>query len=110
MIKPCLTVALTHLQPNILVDNAGRARITDFGLATVTQDLDSIQTVWDDRGHTARWTAPEILNDEGSYSKEADVFAFAMVMIEARHRWVTSSSFSLLPFRIVTGVHRCCSL
>jgi hypothetical protein len=33
-------------------------------------------------GHTARWTAPEILGEEGGVSKEADVFAFAMVMIE----------------------------
>ena len=36
------------------------------------------------RGFSARWTAPEILN-EGPYSKEADTFSFAMVMIEVRH-------------------------
>jgi len=35
------------------------------------------------RGHTLRWTAPEVLNG-GKYSKEADIFAFAMVMIEVR--------------------------
>lgn len=35
-------------------------------------------------GHTARWTAPEILDGGGTVSKEADVFAFAMVMIEVR--------------------------
>lgn len=68
--------------PNILVDGTGHARITDFGLATVTQNLDSIRSASDEQGHTARWTAPEILNDQGSYSKEADVFSFAMVMIE----------------------------
>lgn len=33
-------------------------------------------------GHTARWTAPEVMGGEGAVSKEADVFAFAMVMIE----------------------------
>jgi len=73
---------LTRAQPNILVDPAGCARITDFGLATVTQNLDSMRTASDDKGHTARWTAPEILNEQGTYSKEADVFSFAMVMIE----------------------------
>jgi len=75
---------LTPLQPNILVDAAGRARITDFGLATVTQNLDSMRSASDDKGHTARWTAPEILNEQGTYSKEADIFSFAMVMIEVR--------------------------
>jgi len=38
-----------------------------------------------DQGHTARWTAPEILNEEGTFSKEADVFSFAMVMIEVHY-------------------------
>jgi hypothetical protein len=33
--------------------------------------------------HTVQWAAPEIL-DEDIHSKEADVFAFAMVMIEVR--------------------------
>jgi len=32
-----------------------------------------------------RWTAPEILHEFGTYSKEADIFAFAMVMIEVRY-------------------------
>ena len=30
------------------------------------------------------YTAPEILNGSGALSKEADVFSFAMVMVEAR--------------------------
>ena len=64
------------------MDAAGRARITDFGLARVTQNLDSLRSASGDQGHTARWTAPEILTEEGEYSKEADVFSFAMVMIE----------------------------
>ena len=98
------------LQPNILMDDTGRARITDFGLAIVTQDLDLIRTASDEHGHTARWTAPEILNEEGSHSKEADIFSFAMVMIEVRHKCVFSSGLGLLPPRIVTGVHRCGSL
>ena len=77
-----LVLPLTRVQPNILVDDTNRARITDFGLARVTQNLDSIRSGSGDQGHTARWTAPEILNEEGVHSKEADIFSFAMVMIE----------------------------
>jgi len=66
------------------MSSSGTARIADFGLATVTQNLDSLQSTKCQRGHTARWTAPELLN-EGSYSKESDIFSFAMVMIEVRH-------------------------
>ena len=80
---------LTLSQLNILVDAPGRARITDFGLATVTKHLDSIRTTSDDQGHSVRWTAPEILNEQGTYSKKADVFSFAMVTIEVRHGWLT---------------------
>jgi len=74
--------ALIRVQPNILMDDTGHARITDFGLTTVAQNLDSVRTTSENQGHTARWTAPEILNEQGTYSKEADVFSFAMVMIE----------------------------
>ncbi|KAF9789491.1 kinase-like protein, partial [Thelephora terrestris] len=68
--------------PNILVGATGRARITDFGLAAVTQNLDSLLYTSGEPAHNHQWTAPEILIGEGSYSKEADVFSFAMVMIE----------------------------
>ena len=66
------------------MDDSGNARIADFGFATVTQNLDSVQSAQCQRG-TPRWTAPEVL-DEGSYSKEADIFSFAMVMIEVRYK------------------------
>ena len=79
------TIVLTSNQPSILVDGSGRARITDFGLATMTQDQGSLVSVPDDHGHTARWIAPEVLDGHGTHSKEADVFSFAMVMIEVRY-------------------------
>jgi serine/threonine protein kinase len=72
------------VQPNILVDDSGHARLVDFGLATVTRNLDSMRSASCQHGYTARWAAPEVL-DEGAYSKEADVFSLAMVMIEVRH-------------------------
>ena len=82
-----LCPVLKPAKPNILVDATGCARITDFGLAPVTQNLDSMRSASDDKGHTARWTAPEILNERGTYSKEADIFSFAMVIIEVCHQW-----------------------
>lgn len=79
--KPCHTsAAFTPHQCNILVDNSNHARIADFGLVMVTQDLNFMQSA---SSPTSRWTAPEVLED-GPYSKEADVFSFAMVMIEVR--------------------------
>ena len=66
------------------MDSSGRARIMDFGLGTVAQSLDPMQRVSRQRVHTVRWSAPEVLNEE-VYSKEADVFSFAMVMVEVRH-------------------------
>ena len=81
---PCLTARLTPRQSNILVDASGNARITDFGLAMVTQDLDSLLSGSGESGDSARWMAPEILDSRGTYSKESDVFSFAMVAIEVR--------------------------
>jgi len=81
------TVILTPNQPTILVDTTGRARITDCGLAVVTRDLDSIRSAPDEHEHSTRWTAPEILANQGTFSKEADVFSFAMVLIEVCYRF-----------------------
>lgn len=62
-----------------MVDASERACITDFGLA---RNQGASEETTTSGGGTARWTAPEILQGQGSVSKEADVFSFAMVMIE----------------------------
>ena len=86
--------------------------ITDCGVAVVIQDLDSIRGAPDEHGDSTRWIAPEILANRGTFSKEADVFSFAMVMIEVRCRFriVTSGElrslgqrFSLVPFHLMTN-------
>ena len=81
------TGILTSNQSNILVDTTGRARITDCGVAMVTQNLDLVRSAPDEHGNSTRWIAPEILDDRGSFSKETDVFSFAMVMVEVGRRF-----------------------
>lgn len=83
------TTVLTPSQSNVIVDITGRARITDFGLAMITQNMDSIRSASAEHVHGARWIAPEILDGQGTCSKEGDVFSFAMVTIEVRCRQPT---------------------
>ena len=61
-----------------------------------------MRSTLDHGGHTARWTAPEILNDVGTYSKEADVFSFAMVMIEVHQGRIVLTE----PWLITLSIHR----
>lgn len=89
--KECVSIliavarlVLTLRQSNVFVDESGHACIADFGVATITKEVDSTQSTAYEPGLTPRWTAPEILNGE-SYTKAADVFSFAMLMIEVHH-------------------------
>ena len=75
---------LTFCQSNIIVDVAGRAKITDFGVTMITQNLDLTQSTPAEVGHGARWIAPEILDGRSTYNREGDVFSFAMVAVEVR--------------------------
>ena len=73
VLGPVATSILTLNQSNILVDATGHAMITDCGLAMVTQDLDSMRGAPDEHGDSTRWIAPEILDNRGTFSKEADM-------------------------------------
>ena len=79
---------LTRAKSNVLVDATMRARITDFGPATAAQNLHSIRSASEGHGRAAQWIAPEILSEGRTFSKEADIFSFAMVMIEVSYEWV----------------------
>ena len=76
---------LTPTQQNVLVDATGLALITDIGLTTGSQNLASMQNVSADYEHRMQWVAPEISSTPGAYSKEADVFSFAGIMIEVSY-------------------------
>ena len=77
--------ALTSDQPNILVENTGHAYIADFGLSKITRNPNSIRSASFQNGYTMQWAAPEVLIKE-EYSKKADIFSLAMVVIEVCHR------------------------
>ncbi|KAF9653312.1 hypothetical protein BDM02DRAFT_3182854 [Thelephora ganbajun] len=66
------------------------------GVLDFTKSPDSISIALGDQGHTVQWTAPEILNKQGIYSKEADIFSFAMITIEHNHvgnyRWKATAT------------------
>jgi len=86
--KPRFVTVLTQVKSNVLVDATAHARITGFGLDAITHNLYSIQNGSGRNGRVVQWTAPEILSEKGTFSKEADIFSFAMVMIEVRYGWI----------------------
>lgn len=71
-----------NLKANILIDEGGHARLTDFGLTSVVRrDTSSLSIQNLGATNATAWAAPEILQGGGS-TMEGDVFSFAMVVIE----------------------------
>ncbi|KAG6835339.1 hypothetical protein H0H93_002524, partial [Arthromyces matolae] len=74
--------------PNILIDSAGRAYITDLGISSVTG---SHIIGWNyhkpvtSKGGSVRWQAPELFSpDNTSNSMESDVYAWGCVCFEVK--------------------------
>lgn len=55
--------------------------MTDFGFTSVVRGINSV-LVAEVRGYSPRWAAPEVLECGDRYTREADIFAFGMVVIE----------------------------
>jgi len=112
--KADLSIVLTPGQRNILVDDAGRPRIMDFGLvgpvANYPDYLKPFYSLSRPYSSYAPWTAPEILNGNGTYSKEADVFSFAMTMVEVRCGYPHGSAVGQPPLHPNAGFHWRCSI
>lgn len=69
-------------QTNVWVNRLGRVRLAEFALAAVDPDECLACGVMEVRENITRWTAPELLGGSGPLTKKADVFSFAMLMIE----------------------------
>jgi len=65
-----------------MVDESGNARITDFGLAIIARDSNSLTSTSNDQTQAYRWTAPEVLGAGEGVTKASDVFSLGMVIIE----------------------------
>ena len=82
-----------------MIDGDGRARLTDFGLASIMLGEKSLVTPQEPSVTNAMtWAAPEILRGD-PVSKEGDIFTFAMVTVEVCPGEVLgrSSGFLTLP-------------
>lgn len=69
----------------------GNPRLSDFGLCSVTRNIDSVNASTPNRGCTIRYCAPELLDikDTGSVEKKkvtykTDVYSLSMVVVEVR--------------------------
>ncbi|KAI6002631.1 kinase-like domain-containing protein [Pisolithus orientalis] len=67
--------------PNVLISEARRALITDFGFSRLTNPPPSLQ-VDPPCGGSLPWMAPERLNTPTPSSTQADVWAFGMTVLE----------------------------
>ena len=53
--------------------------MADFGFASIVRGMNSAAQATE---YTAAWAAPEIVEGADTVTREADVFAFGMVVIE----------------------------
>ncbi|KAG6915882.1 hypothetical protein DXG01_009419 [Tephrocybe rancida] len=84
--------------PNVLVDDAGRARLADFGLSAI---LDASIP----HGDAARWRAPEMLQDTGKNSEKSDVYSWGCVALEIFTGQIPFHGFAndTVTFHVVSG-------
>ncbi|KAF3441343.1 hypothetical protein FNV43_RR15257 [Rhamnella rubrinervis] len=66
---------------NVLQDEAGRLKVTDFGLSKIAQEKDVLGYKMTGRTGSYRYMAPEVYRRE-SYGKSVDVFSFALIVHE----------------------------
>ncbi|KAL5633980.1 hypothetical protein ACGC1H_005985 [Rhizoctonia solani] len=67
---------------NILVSSDGVARLTDFGLSTMSEAGLAFSETTNTQAGTIRWASPEQLLEGTPNSKESDVYALGMTILE----------------------------
>lgn len=83
----CLTEHLP--QPNILVDGKGIPRLSDFGLCSITRNINTINASTPNQNCTVRYCAPELLDtdrfpgiEKKKRTDKSDVYSLSMVIVE----------------------------
>ncbi|KAF8027047.1 hypothetical protein BT93_E0078 [Corymbia citriodora subsp. variegata] len=69
---------------NVLQDESGHLKVTDFGLSKIALAKDAEGYKMTGRTGSYRYMAPEVYRRE-SYGKSVDVFSFAMIVYEMFH-------------------------
>lgn len=83
---------------NLLVDDAWRVKVADFGLSRMIEEhVSATMTVCG----TPCWTAPEVLRNQ-RYSTKADVYSFGICLWELYTR--TAPYAGMTPFQVMYGV------
>lgn len=83
---------------NLLVDEAWRIKVADFGLSRMIEEhVSATMTVCG----TPCWTAPEVLRNQ-RYSTKADVYSFGICLWEFYTR--SSPYAGMTPFQVMYGV------
>lgn len=83
---------------NLLVDDAWRVKVADFGLSRMIEErVSATMTVCG----TPCWTAPEVLRNQ-RYSVKADVYSFGICLWELYTR--TAPYAGMTPFQVMFGV------
>ncbi len=67
---------------NVLLNEKGRAKIGDFGLAKVKSASKSHAMTKGSGVGTLLWMAPELFNLEVRFSNASDIYALGMVLYE----------------------------
>ncbi|KAF9789502.1 kinase-like domain-containing protein [Thelephora terrestris] len=68
--------------PNILIDESGNARITNFGLRDIIWGPSPDAGAFNEHDRTPRWTAPELLRGGFIADEKSDTFSFGMIVFE----------------------------
>jgi hypothetical protein len=75
---PLIHHIYSFLQHNILIDDDGVPVLSDIGLDKLDHPPEwNISTT-----ANIRWTAPELMEEDGTTTKQSDVYSFAMTAFE----------------------------
>lgn len=81
--SPSLPPNRIKSQANILIDTNCTARLTDFGLLTISesQNFATSYTSQNEKG-SLRWMSPELFESGAKKARSSDVYAFGMTVLE----------------------------